>query len=360
MEIILKEKKDSNKVIATWVFCGVGMIVIQVLIGGITRLTGSGLSITEWKPIMGFLPPLNETEWQKAFTQYKSIAQYKYVNNHFGLSDFKFIFFWEWFHRLWARVILTIAFAIPFIYFLKKRMIKKEMVSPLLTLVLLGALEGAVGWIMVKSGLNDENIYVNHIKLSIHFIIAMFIASYAMLFGLSLISKETQKVNNINLKKLTITIIILLTIQLLYGAFMAGLKAANAAPTWPTINGAYFPNIFPSGIVDGLFFNVTSIHFIHRTLAYIICLLIIFWRFKAKQNSASMLFSKFKNLPLVFVVTQVLLGILSILLSTKIVLGHFGIFEWLALAHQLTGMLLLLSLVSNVYLINGNKDKSVV
>ena len=119
----------NNKIIAKWIFCGVAMIVIQVLLGGITRLTGSGLSITDWKPIMGFIPPLNEGEWNVAFDKYKNIAQYKYINNHFTLSDFKFIFFWEWFHRVWARVLLALAFALPFIYFYSKKMITKQMRS---------------------------------------------------------------------------------------------------------------------------------------------------------------------------------------------------------------------------------------
>ena len=350
MSVNLPQENRSNKIIATWIFIGVAMIIVQVLIGGITRLSGSGLSITEWKPIMGFLPPMNEVEWQQAFTKYQQIAQYKYINNHFAISDFKFIFFWEWFHRLWARLI-ALAFAIPFIYFIVRKHIKKEMVNPLIILVLLGALEGAIGWIMVKSGLNDENLYVNHIKLSVHFIFAMLIISYAVIFGLSLLVKEEQKVVGLSLKKFTILLISLLSIQLIYGAFMAGLKAANAAPTWPLINGMLVPNSFEKDILEGLFFDRISIHFIHRTLAYFIFIITIFWWLKAKQNATSNCFNAAKNYPLILVIMQVFLGILSVLLSPKIVLGNFGIFEWMALLHQLVGMLLLLSLIANLYLI---------
>src|SRR5690606_29641599 len=124
------------------------MIIIQVLLGGVTRLTGSGLSITEWKPIMGALPPMNEKEWNEAFNGYKQIAQYKYLNSHFELSDFKFIFFWEWFHRLWARM-LGVVFVIGFVYFLVKRYFDKEMILPFIILFILGGMQGLIGWIMV-------------------------------------------------------------------------------------------------------------------------------------------------------------------------------------------------------------------
>src|SRR5450432_960625 len=130
----------SSRPVAIWLLIGVGMIVIQVLLGGITRLTGSGLSITEWKPIMGALPPLNEQDWSTAFEKYKQISQYKYLNAHFTLRDFKFIFFWEWFHRLWARLI-GVVFLVPFIIFLIQRRFKKQMIRPMIILFLLGALQ---------------------------------------------------------------------------------------------------------------------------------------------------------------------------------------------------------------------------
>ena len=341
----------SNRIVANWIFVGVAMLVIQVLLGGITRLSGSGLSITEWKPIMGALLPSSETEWQQLFQKYQQIAQYKYINNHFAVSDFKFIFFWEWFHRLWARFI-AIAFVIPFIYFIIKKHIKRWMINPLIILFLLGAMQGLIGWIMVKSGLNDDNVYVNHIKLSIHFVSAMGLISYALIFGLSLIIKKEDFVINPKLKKITIYLIILLVIQLLYGAFMAGLKAANTAPTWPTINGMIVPDdMYKKGLPDGLFFNKISIHFIHRLLAYFIFIFIIIWWLKAKLSTASTLFARAKNFPLILVIVQIVLGVLAVLISPKIILGSFGIFEWIALLHQLIGMLLLLSLVTNVYLI---------
>lgn len=348
-------EERSVRMIANWIFLGVAMLIIQVLLGGITRLTGSGLSITEWKPIMGALPPLNETEWQQAFEKYQQIAQYKFLNHQFTLHNFKIIFFWEWFHRLWARSI-GVVFLIPFIYFLVKKYFKPGMIVPLIILFLLGALQGAIGWIMVKSGLNDENLYVNHIRLAIHFVSAMVLICYALIFGLMLIVPQQQRVTDDGLRKFTLLIIVVLTVQLFYGAFMAGLKGAIAAPTWPDINGAVIPvKMFSGNIVNDLFFNIINIHFIHRILAYILFGLILVWWWKATQIRVSASFTKIKNLPLIFVLTQVLLGIFAILNSPKIVLGLFGLFEWLAQLHQLTGMLLLLSLTVALYMLRRKR-----
>lgn len=350
------QAERSNKIISNWVFVGVAMLLIQVLLGGITRLSGSGLSITEWKPIMGALLPASESEWQKAFQQYQQIAQYKYINSHFILDDFKFIFFWEWFHRLWARLI-AIAFVIPFIYFLVKKHIKSWMINPLIILFLLGGLQGAIGWIMVKSGLNSESVYVSHIKLSIHFVSAMILIAYTLIFALSIRLNKNELVVNLKLKRSTIILIVILTIQLFYGAFMAGLKSANVAPTWPTINGDFLPNsIFKNGLIETLFFNKISIHFFHRTLAYVILCIIILWWMKAKKEIKSIAFNKIKNVPLVLVILQIILGITTLLVSPKIVQGKFGVFEFFALAHQLIGMLLFLSAIICAYLVSGKKN----
>ena len=142
--------QQKNSQVGWWLIVGVLMIMIQVVLGGITRLTGSGLSITEWAPLLkGILPPMNETEWQEAFDKYKQIGQYKFINFDFTLDDFKFIFFWEWLHRLWARLI-GFVFIIPFIYFIIKGRIKRDMVVPMVILFLLGILQAVIGWIMVK------------------------------------------------------------------------------------------------------------------------------------------------------------------------------------------------------------------
>lgn len=345
----------TDKIVANWVFIGVGMLVVQVLLGGITRLTGSGLSITEWKPIMGAMPPMSESEWQKVFEQYRQIAQYKYINNHFTLGDFKFIFFWEWFHRLWARLI-GVVFLIPFVYFILKKYFQKWMINPLVILFFLGGVQGLLGWIMVKSGLNDENVYVNHIKLAIHFLAAMVLICYALVFGLMIIVKPGERLVHAPLKKLAVLIVVLISFQLMYGAFMAGLKAAQAAATWPTINGEFFPTtMMQDGFFDSLFFNRLAIHFIHRNLAYLIFILVGIWWYKARKAKASGVFNKIKNWPFVLVLIQVVLGILAVVNSTGIIAGKISVFEWFALLHQLTGMLLLLSFVASLYLLKIKK-----
>ncbi len=352
------QTKKSCIWVSNWLFLGVAMLIVQVILGGVTRLTGSGLSITEWDPIMGFLPPLNEGGWQHAFHQYQQIAQFKYMNFDFTLSDFKHIFFWEWFHRLWARSI-GVVFLIPFIYFIIKKHIKPWMIQPLIGLFLLGAMQGLIGWIMVKSGLNDENLYVNHIKLAVHFVAAMVLIAYTLLFALMIRVPQTQKVANPSLKKFTVLIIVVLFIQIMYGAFMAGLKAASAAPTWPTINGMWLPDAFwKESITQNLFFNKITIHFIHRTLAYIILILLIIWYRKASQVKQSDWLNVTKKLSIALVALQVLLGIAAILTSPGIVLGKFGLFEWLAELHQVVGMLLLLSMITNAYLLLFKKTNN--
>lgn len=350
-------KERSTRIVARWIFLGVGMLVIQVLLGGVTRLTGSGLSITEWKPIMGALPPMSESAWQKAFEGYQQIAQYKYLNQHFTLSDFKFIFFWEWFHRLWARII-GIVFLIPFIYFLVKGYFKNWMVVPLVVLFLLGALQGAIGWIMVQSGLNNNDLYVSHIRLAVHFMAAMVLIAYALVFGLKLSLEPQQRVIEPALLRGAVVIIVLVSVQLVFGAYMAGLKAAATAPTWPDINGAIIPaRLFSNGFLNDASHNKITIHFIHRTLAYLIALFIIIWWLIAKPVNYSNAFNKSKNFTLIIVIAQVCLGIFTVLTSPQITAGKFGIFEWLAELHQLTGMLLLLSLVAVLY-ITGKKPLS--
>jgi len=343
----------SSKPVAIWLLIGVVMIIIQILLGGVTRLTGSGLSITEWDVITGTLPPGSEQQWMEEFNKYKQTPQFLLINSDFTLQDFKFIFFWEWFHRFWARLI-GIVFAIPFIIFLIQRRFKEEMIKPLLILFLLGALQGAVGWIMVASGLTGDAIYVKPTRLMLHFILALGLLCYTFWFAMQLLVPNEKRIVNRSLKKFTWSIIAVLVIQLAFGALMAGHKAAIAAPTWPDINGQFVPaGMFRmDGWLD-LFENRITIHFIHRSLAYILLILVAIWTWKAYQVRTSTLFSKTKLLPLILVLTQVILGILSVLTSLKIVPNQWGFFEWMAQLHQLIAMFLLLSLTWVAYLVKS-------
>jgi cytochrome c oxidase assembly protein subunit 15 len=336
--------------VAYWLLTGVFMIVVQVLLGGITRLTGSGLSITEWKPIMGAMPPISEQEWTVAFEKYKQIAQFKYINSHFELDDFKFIFFWEWFHRLWARL-LGVVFAIGFIYFLVRKYFDRAMVLPLIILFILGAAQGLIGWIMVASGLNDTNLYVNHIKLAMHFMAALLLLCYTLWFALKLLIPQEKKTSNNSLYSFTLMVIIILCFQLIYGAFMAGLKAAMSAPSWPTINGMWVPDTLSN---QSWINHPLNVHFVHRILAYLLVIITIAWFVRAgnvARQQSSLLLSKTRWWPLLLIIVQLLLGIFTVLSAPKITFGKFGQFETLAEIHQLAAMFFLMALLVSLYIV---------
>jgi len=316
----------KSRAVANWLLLGVGMTIFQIALGGITRLTGSGLSITEWDVVTGTLPPMSEGAWQILFEKYKTTPQFQLLNFDFTIDNFKFIFFWEWFHRLWARTI-GLVFAIGFIYFLVKKYFQPKMIQPLVVLFLLGALQGAIGWIMVASGLEGDAVYVKPTRLALHFIFALGLLSYTYWFALSFF-------------------------QLIYGALMAGHKAANVAATLPTINGQWIPTGLTSD--DGFFLNAVNntiwIHFIHRGLAYLLLILIIWYSIKLFRIHGNAFWNLMRRMPLTFVLFQVALGIFTVLSSAQIVPGVWAGFEWLAQLHQLVGMLLLLSVVNIIYI----------
>ena len=342
----------SSRPIAIWLLIGVGMIIIQVLLGGITRLTGSGLSITEWNVVTGTLPPMNEQQWMTEFNKYQDTPQYQLLNSGFTISDFKFIFFWEWFHRLWARLI-GVVFAVPFIIFLIQKRFRPSMVKPMIILFLLGALQGAVGWIMVASGLTGDAIYVKPAKLAMHFVLALGLLSYTFWFALELLVPKDRIVYHKKINQLTTGILVVLLLQLVYGAFMAGHKAATAAPTWPDINGHIIPpNMFgqEGGLLD-LIDNRITIHFIHRGLGYVLLAAVLWQASQLFKSAATAPLDTKRWIPAFLVSVQVALGILSVLSSTEIVPNQWGLFEWMAQLHQLVAMALLLSQVWLLYMV---------
>jgi len=346
----MQPSQQSAKWVIFWLRTGIVMTIIQIALGGITRLTGSGLSITEWEVITGILPPLNEAEWAAAFKQYQQTPQFQLINYHFTLPDFQFIFFWEWFHRLWARLI-GVVFAVGFILLLSKGHFKKNMVAPLGILFLLGALQGAVGWIMVKSGLSGDAVYVKPTRLALHFIFAMGLLCYTWWFALQLQWGTASFTFSNRLRYWVIGLLILLLFQLGFGALMAGFKAATVAATWPTINGEWWPLSGNNPTWKDVINNPLLIHFIHRSLAYILLAGICVFAYQLHQHSVSAPVASIKLLTVAVVLIQVLLGIFSLLASRGIVPGKWGWFEWLAQMHQLTGMALLLLMVKLLYLI---------
>lgn len=353
--------EKNNRMVANWLLAGVIMTIIQVLLGGITRLTGSGLSITEWDVVTGSLPPLSQADWLGEFDRYKATPQYQLLNSDFSLSDFKFIFFWEWFHRLWARLI-GLVFATGFIFFAVTRKFQREYIKPLVILFLLGGLQGFVGWIMVASGLEGDAVYVKPTRLALHFIFALGLLSYTFWFFLMLRVPLHQRENKGKIARMVWVMLALLVIQLMYGALMAGHKAASAAATWPDINGYLFspPGLYnPDHGIMNFIDNKIMVHFVHRGLAYILLVLgiaISYSLYKLPKSSVTL--TKIWYFPAIVLLAQVILGILSVLTSTGIVPNQWGTFEWMAQLHQLTGMLLLLSFVYLLYLTTSGKKSA--
>lgn len=335
-------------------YLGVAMLIVQVILGGITRLTGAGLSITEWNVVTGAVPPLNQQGWLAEFEKYQHTPQFKYLNADFTLQDFKFIFFWEWFHRFWARLI-GVVFIVGFVYLLAKRYMQAWMVKPLLILFLLGALQGAIGWIMVKSGLTGDMVYVKPVKLALHFVFALVLICYAWWFALQLSVPKEQLSTGAKLHSYSLFILGLLFLQMIFGALMAGHKAAAAAPTWPDINGSWWPdNLFTAAV--NLVENKVTIHFVHRTLAYLLLLATVFFSIKAgKTTMAAAAFQKTKWLPATFIILQVLLGIGAVLTSPSIVPNHWGMFDWLAQLHQVVALLFLLTMLWMLFIVRPRR-----
>jgi cytochrome c oxidase assembly protein subunit 15 len=385
----------STRPVAIWVYAGVIMLLIQVVLGGITRLTGSGLSITEWNVVTGAVPPLNDAQWNEEFAKYQATPQYQLLNSGFTLSDFKFIFFWEWFHRFWARMV-GVVFLVGFFWLLARGAMKSWMVRPLVILFLLGALQGAIGWIMVASGLTGDAIYVKPAKLALHFVFALGLIVYTFWFALQLsvprgerFPVNTRKVNTRKLRGWTIVILAVLFFQLLYGALMAGHKAATVAPTWPTINGSWIPDSLFSRhpLLEDLAGNRITIHFIHRGLAYLLVTLVIIWSVQAGRvaggnipgsaggeeggvaapgtraagsgSAAEGAFRRLRWLPLALILVQVTLGVCSLLASPGIIPQRWGLFDWLAQLHQIVGLLFLLTMVGMLYIVVAGKSHSV-
>jgi|GEM_PF-5293827 len=231
-------KAKNKRLIANWLYFGACCIAIQILLGGITRLTGSGLSITEWQPLIGSIPPITEGEWLLSFHKYQQIAQFHVLNAHFSLEDYKSIFFWEWLHRNWARF-LGLAFLLPMAYFIFHKKISRKLIPALSILFLLGLLQGVIGWIMVKSGLNQTSIRVDHIKLAIHFIAALLLLCYTLWLAFSMSMQELKMRHRLRFTTLNAVLLALLVLQMIYGTFMAGSNAALAAITWPDMNGTF-------------------------------------------------------------------------------------------------------------------------
>ena len=316
--------------LARWLLAVATLVVLIVVVGGITRLTESGLSITEWKPVTGAIPPLSEAQWQAEFEAYKRIPEYIRVNGPAGmtLADYKFIYFWEWFHRLLGRVI-GLAFALPLAWFWWKRAIPAGYKWRLLALLALGGLQGAFGWFMVRSGLSGEMTDVSHFWLSIHLLTALFTLAALVWTALDLMALHRDPAARpARLTGLAWIASAVLFLQLLLGAWVAGLNAGLASDTWPLMQGKLVPDYDASrGFLWAAVHDPFLIHLLHRWWAWAAVAALIVLARKAKaagSRPASIAIHSALG-------TQILLGIATVMT---------GVALWLAVAHQLVGALL--------------------
>ena len=334
------DEAKRKKILGIWFIIGVGMLLGQIILGGITRLTGSGLSITEWKAILGFLPPMNEQDWNTAFTKYQQFGQYKLLNTTMTLSEFKQIYFWEWFHRLWARLI-AVAAVLPLMYFIYKKIVFKEDIIKILIAIALGAVAGTVGWIMVQSGLNQNSILVNPVNLMSHILVATIIVTYVLRVGLEYLYPK-QHSSFDKQKRILFTVLILLVfMQIAVGSLVAGSKAALVCTSWPLMNGFYFPKYFGIEETD----TKLLLQFIHRNIGYLIFFYVIFIFFFTKKTSAQFQFHRTRWFLLIMIMLQVVLGILTLLFS------HGKVPVILGVCHQLGAFLMLIFSIEGHYFI---------
>lgn len=311
------------RALAIWLFAVAGLIVLMVLVGGVTRLTESGLSITEWKPISGIVPPLTDAAWQAEFANYKRIPEYQQLNSGMTLAGFKAIFFWEYLHRLLGRLI-GMAFAFPLIWFAVKRRIPRGYGARLVGLLILGGMQGAVGWWMVKSGLSVRT-DVSHIRLAVHLLLALAILAAIVWTALDLLRHPAPPAR---LTRLGAGVGAVLFVQLLFGALVAGLNAGLVTNEWPLMNGTIFPGTTQIGrtFFDALFNDPAVVHFVHRWWAWVAVagLILLARAVKSTDRRASIAIHSAFGL-------QILLGIATVMTGVNIVL---------AVLHQLTGALL--------------------
>ena len=315
-----------------WLLSVAALIALMVLVGGATRLTESGLSIVEWKPVTGTLPPITEAEWHDAFEAYKQIPQYSQLNAGMSLSEFKTIFWWEWSHRLLGRFIGA-AYLLPFLFFLWRGGLSSELKRRLWFIFGLGALQGGVGWWMVASGLS-ERVEVSHYRLAAHLILALLIFA-GIVWTVRRLGVQAKAVPSIRLKVTSVVLVVVTFVQLYLGALVAGLRAGRIYNTWPDIDGAFIPSAqrlwFDTPWWRNLFDNTLTVQLEHRMVAYLLFVLAALHAFDAIRLRTG---SAAKGALWLFaaVILQVALGILTLLNAVPIDL---------ALAHQAVGIVVL-------------------
>ncbi|MFD1095363.1 COX15/CtaA family protein [Salegentibacter chungangensis] len=332
--------KDNKKVVY-WLLTGCFLIFIMVIVGGITRLTHSGLSISDYKLISGTIPPLNEQEWVEAFELYKQYPEYQKLHYHFNLEDFKDIYFWEWIHRVIGRLI-GVVFLIPFLYFLFTRQLTKPTIKKALILLFLGAFQGFLGWYMVKSGLVDIPA-VSHYRLAMHLTTAFITFAYTFWVALDLIFPEKKKVNT-KFRNLIRWGMLVLILQIVWGAFVAGLDAGWIHNSWPLMTEGKLIHetvyIEQSPLWKNFVEGKSGVQFVHRYLAYIVVAVILAIWYRSRKLQLSRLQKNGINSLLILVFAQFILGVFTLILAVP---------TWLGVTHQVGAFFLLTAMTFTLH-----------
>jgi cytochrome c oxidase assembly protein subunit 15 len=330
--------------IANWLFVVALLVFFMVVVGGITRLTESGLSITEWKPVSGAIPPLTAADWQAAFDAYKTVPQYAAIHANMTMGQFQFIFFWEWVHRLLGRVI-GLAFALPLVWFWLRRAIPAGYKARLLALLALGALQGAVGWWMVKSGL-WQGVSVSHYRLALHLLLALTILASLVWTALDLVALSRNRQSRpARLTLFAVIVGAVVYVQLLYGAWVAGMRAGKVTQNWPLMSDAFLPTgvDWSQGLAHAFSSDPYLVHFIHRWFAWVAVAALVMLAIRVKRAGVR---------PASFAIhtsfgTQVLLGIATVMTGVNI---------GLAVAHQAVGALLVASVAWGAHAVGRQRQ----
>ncbi len=336
---------DPHRAIRRWLWVVFLAIAVMVALGGVTRLTGSGLSMVEWRPLMGTLPPLNEAEWQRVFELYKESPQYAQVNSWMQIEDFQRIFFWEYVHRLFGRVIGMLVFG-PWLFFVARRRLTGRLAWRVFGALVLGGLQGLMGWLMVLSGLVDQPA-VSHFRLAAHLLLAFLVAQYILWLILDLRpAVDPPEPADRSIRIALAALVTLTIVQIAFGAFMAGKRAGWFALTFPDMNGHYLPGpFFPAtGGLRAVLNEPLAIHYTHRLLAWMLLLVVgsfVLWT--RRRRCTALLRWRVRTLALVTLL-QFTLGALTVI---------FHIPTWLAVAHQLGGFALLSALVATLHTAQG-------
>lgn len=313
----------AYRAISAWLFVCSALVFVIIVVGGVTRLTHSGLSIAEWKPIVGTLPPLSQAAWEDVFAKYRETPEYKLVNAGMSLGEFKGIFWWEYFHRLLGRMI-GIAYLIPLLWFVARRQVPRGYAGRLAVIFVLGGLQGAVGWLMVKSGLVD-NPQVSHFRLTTHLALAVLILGAMLWTALSLVFPERARSTGElrAARRWSHGVVALVALMIVTGGLVAGFRAGFAYNTWPLMNGAFIPPLIlhlePAW--RNLFWNMATIQFNHRMSAYLLiaAVTVLWWRLRrggvparARRGTGALT---------AVVLVQAALGIATLLLVVPIALA---------------------------------------